>query len=714
MKKKKSDNLYLFSTVTVFTLIALLFAYVLVWDNYKTAIIDEQKEQMQLIASVVTTNFEETLEAQVSELEFLSSLYGREDFLTTLSNYVTEHNKYMDNAKILDERGKLLWSLEEIGAETAFQTYQLGDAVFMTESVNENQEMKLSLSTQTQEGFTLVLYFALGEYYNTLISQIKMGDSGYIVVKNAQGIILMHPTRLQIGQHVIQGREELYGDVELKSLQELVDFQNSVPTGVYEYESYWWLEEDVPSARKIGAHQHIDFGEDFLVVSAVIDYKEVYTPVEEGFRNMAVIFVGILCVALCFFCYVGHLLLENKKNVQEILYLKDLNTLLERNKKIEEHIAHQQRLQIMGTMTGGIAHEFNNMLTPIMGYAELLQLNLEEESTEMDFATEILDASLRATEIVKQISTLGRRKIDATFRFLPVKRMLQQNCKMMQSICPSQIQFQADINLDGCEGFLGNETQINQVLLNIFVNATHAIEEKGKITLKAEILPREQLEKIHQSSVSPLWEQFFAISIQDDGMGMEEETLRQIFHPFFTTKKKDQGLGLGLGLALVSQIVEGHQGHIYVKTKAKQGSKFTLCFPVAEEPQILSLQSGASGLGILFVANEDKLYQSMKKKLTKLGVRCLYTSSAQEAKHLLATGISVVVIDKELTTPKGNQRGLHFSMAIHSQFPDIQKILLVDAIDREILDAKDQGFITAYGKKPIQIEALMDLIRQNA
>lgn len=158
------------------------------------------------------------------------------------------------------------------------------------------------------------------------------------------------------------------------------------------------------------------------MISAVVDYNEIYAPIQEGFRNTAFIFTLILVVALSFFGYIGFLLLTNRKNIEEINYLRDLNSILESNKKIEEHIAHQQRLQIMGTMTSGIAHEFNNMLTPILGYSELLLMNLEDESDEQDFAMEILNSSLRAKDMIQQIATLAEKRMKPGFILSPPKK----------------------------------------------------------------------------------------------------------------------------------------------------------------------------------------------------------------------------------------------------------------------------------------------------
>ena len=103
-------------------------------------------------------------------------------------------------------------------------------------------------------------------------------------------------------------------------------------------------------------------------------------------------------------------MLQRKKDTEQIAYLTELNRLLEEMHQSEEAIAHQQRLQIMGTMTGGIAHEFNNLLTPIMGYAELLMADLDEECEGYDSASEIYEASVKAKEIIQQISSLSREK----------------------------------------------------------------------------------------------------------------------------------------------------------------------------------------------------------------------------------------------------------------------------------------------------------------
>lgn len=717
MKKNmedKAENLYFFSLLTLLALIILLFSYILVWNTYKTDIINEQKEQMQMVSTLVSKSLEESLKNHVDEILLIASQQEEDNFHRMLEIYVDEYSAYVENTSIYSDTGELLWSLYEARDTVSYGRYGLQEEVFLTEYVNDKQEMLFVFSKFLEDGRIFRVELNMKEYYETMISDIKIGDSGYVVVKNHQGIILMHPLDIQIGKHILDGRAELYPDVDLISLEDLVEFQISNETGVLEYDSYWWLQENVPSARKISAHQQLNLGHDFLIISAVVDYDEIYSPIQDGFRNTAFIFLMILLLLLTFFAYIAQLLLTNQKNLEEIDYLRDLNMLLENNKKIEERIAHQQRLQLVGTMTSGITHEFNNMLTPIMGYSELLLLTLEEESDEQDFALEILNASLRAKEIIQQISALGRKKNDTHFQFLRAGTVI--SARMIQSMCQPHIQLSFQNHIKEDCGFLGNETQINQVLLNLVVNGSQAIpteQNDGQVEVTVSLATSEEIHQSHETNILPIWEQYICISVKDNGSGMNSNTLSQIFNAFFTTKKKEQGLGLGLGLALVAQIVETHKGYIFVKSKEGEGSEFFLYFPMVEEGMEETISQGSQDkFQILFIANQSRTMKEVGKSLEKLDVESLFTQGTNEARVLLNTNVPVIVIEKDLNTAKGNHRGLHFAMAVHKQYPNVVKILLVDHVDKEIIEAKERGLIQDFVKKPLTTEKLLNKLRQ--
>ncbi len=171
-----------------------------------------------------------------------------------------------------------------------------------------------------------------------------------------------------------------------------------------------------------------------------------------------------MAIVLGLVIYIGDLRVQKRKDTEQITYLLELNKILEEIHQSEETIAHQQRLQIMGTMTGGIAHEFNNLLTPIMGYAELLMLDLPEQSENHDNASEIYEASTKAKEIIQQISSLSRKNMETAFKNLQGEKVLKRAIKMVSSVCPPNIHLKESFTLkEDC--FLGNETQMNQVIL---------------------------------------------------------------------------------------------------------------------------------------------------------------------------------------------------------------------------------------------------------
>ena len=345
----------------------------------------------------------------------------------------------------------------------------------------------------------------------------------------------------------------------------MVEEQKSGREGISQYYSYWWTDPELPRVYKVSAYAPVDLGGDFWVVSAVMDYDEFYEPIRDGFINICLIASGIFLLVFLLFVFLGKMSSDRKKSEGEIKYLKELNALLEEVHQGEEKIAHQQRLQIMGTMTGGIAHEFNNFLTPIMGYAEILMMELPPDSEQYDSACEIYEASEKAKEVVRQISSLSRKNVETVYRLMPAQKLFTRAVKMVESICPVHVKLTADIQA-GEAKILGNATQINQVILNICVNAVHAIGKKeGMLEIRVRLCRRQELPGHVAERFLDLWKKYLTITITDNGCGMDKEVLKHIFDPFFTTKKG--GEGTGLGLALAEQIILSHKGCIYAESQ---------------------------------------------------------------------------------------------------------------------------------------------------
>lgn len=246
----------------------------------------------------------------------------------------------------------------------------------------------------------------------------------------------------------------------------------------------------------------------------------------------------------------------------ELLRQKNLS-MEELNRKTRE-MAHHQRLEMIGTLASGIAHEFNNLLTPIMGYSMLTleQLPPEQESL-YDNLLEIYNTSRKAKEITSQLSQYVRKAGNEKKELLQPDRLIEKVMHVAMPACPEGVAVQKHFD---CEPYriYGNETQLSQLLLNLMINGFHAMAEGGTLT----VLARAEHGRV-------------VISVEDTGCGIPESVLPHVFEPFFTTK--EGGQGTGLGLAIAQQIVEDHQGYIEVLSKEGEGSRFRVSLPAYRE-----------------------------------------------------------------------------------------------------------------------------------
>lgn len=397
------------------------------------------------------------------------------------------------------------------------------------------------------------------------------------------------------------------------------------------------------------------------------------------------------------------------KSSREIKNLKELNSLLENVQRSEDAIAHQERLQIMGTMTGGIAHEFNNFLTPIMGHAELLMMELPEGSDEQDSAKEILEASEKAMDVVKQISSLSRKNVETVYKCIPVKKMMQRALKMIASVCPPQVHLESELQVEQ-ENILGNTTQLNQVLLNICVNAIHAIGKKeGTIHVKCEVISRETLAGFLDKELPDTWKDYIYISIKDNGCGMEKETLRQIFDPFFTTKKG--GEGTGLGLALVEQIVTSHKGYVFAESHPGVGSCFHIGLPVlqADQPEETVHVGERHEIRMVFADDNAKVLELLRRSFDKIGMQIQTCMTVEElSANLAEKEADVLVVEESIE----EQSGVDFCMSIAGKYPKMLKLVSIESISREIVEAKKKGIINGYVEKPLSDRNVLESVRE--
>jgi len=264
-----------------------------------------------------------------------------------------------------------------------------------------------------------------------------------------------------------------------------------------------------------------------------------------------------------------HMLRRSTRIQREAEILRKKNQAMEELNRKTRQLAHHQRLEIIGTLTSSIAHEFNNLLTPIMGYSMMALEKLPPEEEELyDDLLEIYNASRKAKTIISRLSDLSRKNTAVTFRPVSLDELVKKTLDVANPARPLKTEIKLNLNCWD-QRLLANEIQMSQLLLNLILNGFHAIGEKpGVMTIETSF----DEHNIH-------------LRISDNGCGIPEDIRKKIFEPFFTTK--EAGKGTGLGLAIVAQVVADHHGHIRVDSAVGEGTQISISLPRNQDPVTL-------------------------------------------------------------------------------------------------------------------------------
>jgi len=300
----------------------------------------------------------------------------------------------------------------------------------------------------------------------------------------------------------------------------------------------------------------------------------------------------------------------------------DLEKTRKEKDKLLNNLQQVQKMEAIGTLAGGIAHDFNNILTSIIGYSEL---NLGKfplgSKTYADFK-QILDSGFRARDLVRQILTFSRQH-EHTLVTVSLAPIVEEALKFMRSSLPTHIKIQQ--NLDGQSSTIqGDITQIHQIIMNLCINAEHAMRQKGGV-LEVNLKPV-HLDAPFCSIHFRLKEgDYLKLSVSDTGHGMSKKIMDRIFDPFFTTK--GVGEGTGMGLSTVHGIVLNHGGEIIVNSELGKGTNFDIYLPKSEDIEIKgktkSLTIPRGNERILFVDDEEGVAKIGQEMLESLGYEVL-------------------------------------------------------------------------------------------
>ena len=379
-------------------------------------------------------------------------------------------------------------------------------------------------------------------------------------------------------------------------------------------------------------------------------------------------------------------------------------------RQLEIQLQQAQKMEAIGTLAGGVAHDFNNILGAILGYAQLVQLDHTLSPKVHSYIQQILQASERAKDLVQQILAFSRQSKSERIP-ADMSVIVKEALKLLRASIPTTIEIKQvfEANLDTVEV---DQTEIHQVMMNLCTNALHAMEETGGVLeVRLEQVSLTEVDIVSNEEIAP--GDFLQLTVSDTGHGMNRDTLERIFDPYFTTKRV--GEGTGLGLATVHGIIKSHKGTIRVNSELGNGTTFHLLFPVitsisGPKPETFDfLPSGSER--ILFVDDEITLVEIGQGMLEKLGYQVDVRTSPREALEAFRANpdkYDLLITDMTMPVMTGDQ----LAQAVRDIRPAI-RIIIATGFSKALTPEKiDRMGISGVIMKPFTLQDVATAIRK--
>lgn len=374
-------------------------------------------------------------------------------------------------------------------------------------------------------------------------------------------------------------------------------------------------------------------------------------------------------------------------------------------KRLEAQFLRAQRMESIGTLAGGIAHDLNNVLSPILTAVELLQMRFTDESSQR--LLNILHTNaVRGSEMIKQVLSFARG-VEGQYALLGPTHLIKEITKILTDTLPKNIEITFSIP-NNLWNVTGDATQLHQVLMNLCVNARDAMPQGGTLHLEAENLTVDDHYTRMNTEAKP--GNYACISVSDTGAGISQQNLSKIFDPFFTTKEQGQGTGLGLSTAV--GIVRSHGGFLTVYSEEGRGSQFKIYLPAVEAAHLPAAQTlradlpMGNGEWILVVDDESAIREIAKETLRTFGYQVLTAGDGTEALALFAQHkdeVRCVVTDMMMPF----MDGVATIRALRRLAPDVKVIVTSGLKANDKAAEAAQLGVTTFLHKPYTAEALL-------
>ena len=385
---------------------------------------------------------------------------------------------------------------------------------------------------------------------------------------------------------------------------------------------------------------------------------------------------------------------------------------------LEAHLRRSQQMEAVGRLAGGVAHDFNNLLTVIGSRAQMILDDLQPTSHLREEVTQIQREVRRASRLTRQLLHFGRKRPNSMSR-VDLARTVASLEPLLRGLIPSRVELHFELARDSTP-ILADGSQVEQVVLNLALNAADAVSDEGQITFSVdlyEVAPREA--RALDWPLEPGG--YVRLTVEDTGEGMEPEVRERIFEPFFTTKDEEEGTGLGL--STVDAVVRQGGGGIVVESRPGHGATFQVLWPLAGEDEPFApeapegkadeapVSKGPAGSAtVLLVDDTPEVLEVARRSLDRAGYTALVANNGSDALELISSdahGVDLVVSD--VVMPRmGGAKLLERLAELH---PTLPVILTSGHSDRE-LPAEIRGRAAAFLEKPFGSRELVQVVRE--
>ena len=517
-------------------------------------------------------------------------------------------------------------------------------------------EMYIGKEIDTKEGlYQLCFAMNLETLYKNSVAKVKIGKNGYSVVKDQNLYIIMHHAKDQIGLDALFDRERLYPELDYSSMHAWLEKQANEDSGTGVIDTYDWADETHPRLQRVVAFRAIYIQGERWIVNSTLPVTELSTPLDDMMMTMiGIVFVYIMLLGVIV-VFVLQTRFQAATQEKEITYLKEINRGMEAVARKNEEIRHYQRIQSLGMMSSHIAHEFNNYLTPVMIYAELLENDESISPENKEMIHEMLVSVDRASDLSKQLLAFARQDTGVRLERLNFTEEVLHAAGIVEQLAPAVITVHTDIT-EMPFYILGRKGMAEHILMNLCKNAFQAMEKTERKELRIELKGGQD---------------HLALRVSDTGCGISEDAQQKIFEPFYTTKGSRHGTGLGL--SVVRNILGSIGGTIRVESTLGEGTCFIMEIPLCEEGDADSPKRLKPISRIAFIVREEKRWKSLVASSEKTIDFYDHPAALIDRIQKDTAAYELVIAEYTLST----MNGIELCEVIRRLNPEIRLILLV-------------------------------------